>query len=364
MKRLLILFIFGLCSGLAAFAQATLQPVAIVRLTRSEPITVGELRREMERRAWRILSAQAGRPPTQAEINNVVQNSSMSDRRQVLDIMITERLVIQAAERDRITVSDNEVNQQIQQLRAGMAQSAGRPPTDEEFAQVIREEMGIELPAFRDQIRRQALFQRYLMSQKQELLSNIQAPTEAEIVNFYNLSRAQIARPQTIRFSMINVPYGPDAASRTSARNTIDTLSREIGTNPARFDEVVIRGQSPNAGFLAGDGGYLPIGPEVQQALGADFVSVAFSLRQGEVSRVIEGRQGFHIIKVTETYEHRLLELDDIVQPGSRVTVRQYIGMNMANQRQQEALERATSELTTELRAGNPFQIMENNLNW
>jgi hypothetical protein len=33
-------------------------------------------------------------------------------------------------------------------------------------------------------------------------------------------------------------------------------------------------------------------------------------------------------------------------------------------QRQQEAFVRASQELVQELRAGNSFQIMENNLNW
>jgi len=93
-------------------------------------------------------------------------------------------------------------------------------------------------------------------------------------------------------------------------------------------------------------------------------MNVAFSLGQGQVSPLIEGLQGFHIIKVTENYAQKNLELDDILQLGSRVTVRDFIGQGLLNQRQQAIIAQASQELVTELRTGRPFQIFENNLNW
>jgi hypothetical protein len=56
--------------------------------------------------------------------------------------------------------------------------------------------------------------------------------------------------------------------------------------------------------------------------------------------------------------------MDDIVQLGTRITVREYIGQLMLNQRQQQILAQASQELVTELRTGRTFQIFENNLNW
>ena len=202
------------------------------------------------------------------------------------------------------------------------------------------------------------------MSKKESQLRNFPQPTDAEIVNTYNLSKAQFVRPDTVRFSMIQVPYGPDSASKARAKDLADRLNREIGANPSRFDETVMRAQTPNSGYQAGDGGYLPRSVQAQQAAGEDFVNTAFSIKQGEVSKVIDGIQGYQIIKITETYAQKSLELDDIVQPGNRVTVRQYISENLLQQRQQEVLARVTQELVTELRTGNPFQIMDNNLNW
>ncbi|MDR0525808.1 MAG: peptidyl-prolyl cis-trans isomerase [Spirochaetaceae bacterium] len=343
MKRLVSILICAIIGG-AGFAQTDLQPAAIVRLTKSEPITVKQLRTEVE-----LMEKQAGRTLT------------VPDRRQILDVMINERLAIQAAERDKITVSEAEMNQQIQQLKAILQQQLGRPPTDSEFAGAVRNETGLEVPAFREQLRRQMIVQKYLQFKKGNVLSSFKNPTEADIVSAYNLAKSQFVRPESVRFSMIQVPFGTD---RTKSRALANRLIQDIGSNPAKFDEAVVKGQAPNAGYQAGDGGYLPRNAQAQQIVGAEFMTIAFALKQGEVSKLIEGVSGFQIIKVTETHAQQNLGLDDIFQLGSRMTVRDYIGNMLFQQQQQEVLKKASDELITELRRGNTFQIMEQNLNW
>ncbi|MDR3166658.1 MAG: peptidyl-prolyl cis-trans isomerase [Treponema sp.] len=347
MKRPIVFFVFFAFLTGMGFAQNDLQPAVIIRLTKSEPITVKQFRTEVER-----MEKAAGR------------TLNATERRQVLDVMINEKLALQAAERDRITISENEINQQIQQLKSGMVEQIGRQPTDAEFAIAVRNETGLEVTAFREQLRRQMIVQKYLLSKKQNILESVQIPTDEEIRNTYTLAKTQFVRPDTVRFSYIQVPFGTDGAEKTKAREAADRLIREIGSSAAKFDEAVIRGQVPTSGYQAGDGGYLPRNIEAQQLMGAEFISVAFSLKQGEVSKLIEGARGFQIIKITETYEQKNLELDDVIQLGTRITVRDYIGNSLLQERQQVVLEKATTELVTELRTGNPFQIFENNLSW
>jgi len=346
MKRIILVF-FGLLLAIPAFSQANLQPAATINIIRTEAISVGQLRTEVER-----MERSANRALTQTE------------RLQVLDVILNERLVLQAAERDRITVTDNEINSHVQQLRATMAQQIGRQPTDAEFAQAIMSESGLEMAAFRDQLRRQMIVQKYLMHRKGDIINAVRMPTEEEIAAEYTLRRTELLRPETIRFSMIQVPYGPDAASRTRARTLADSLVREINNDPSKFDDVAARSIAPNSGYQAGDAGFLPRNAEARQLVGQNFMDVAFALRQGQVSRLIEGNQGFQIIKVTENYASRQLELTDILQLGTRVTVREYIGQFLLNQRQQQALLQASNELVTELRSGRTFQIFENNVRW
>ena len=348
MKRRILLAFFACFLAVWSFAQADLQPAAIVNLTRTEPITVRQLRTEVER-----FERGVGRPLNERE------------RREVLDVMINERLAVQAAERDRVSITENELNQQMNQLRAQMAQQLGRQPTDAEFAEAIRNESGLEMPAFREQMRRQLLVQKYLVTQKQDSIeSNIRIPTEQEIQREFNLARSDFVRPETVRISVIQVPYGPDAASRTRARTQIDGLLREIGTSSARFNEVITRSQAPNSGFMGGDFGFVPRNREAMQTIGEVFFNTAFNLRQGEISGVIEGPLGFQIMMITETFAMRNLELDDIFQLGTRVTVRDFIGNTLLQRRQMEALNQASQELVAELRAGRTFQIFERNLSW
>ncbi|MDR1239678.1 MAG: peptidyl-prolyl cis-trans isomerase [Treponema sp.] len=347
MKRLFLTVFLCLLGGLAAFAQSDLQPAAIVNLIKSEPITVKQLRTEVER------MEQGNGRPLNAE-----------ERRQVLDVLINEKLVFQAAERDKIAITENEVNQQLQQFRANMVQVIGRQPTDAEFATAVRNETGLEVPAFRELLRKQFIINKYLQAKKQNVFESLKIPTEEEIQNTFSLARSDFVRPQTVRFSMIQVNYGADAAAKARAKELADRLFREIGSSPAKFDEVVLRAQAPNSGFQAGDGGFLPRNMEAQQIVGADFINTAFALKQGEVSRLMEGAMGYQIIKITETYGMKNLELDDIFQLGTRITVRDFIGNSLLQQRQQAVRAQATQELVSELRTGNTFQVFERNLNW
>jgi parvulin-like peptidyl-prolyl isomerase len=370
MKRFLVAFSLCFFVNSLSFAQIDLQTIAVVKLTKSEPITVKQVKNEAEQYVKTAMIQETGRQPTADELNKALQGLTLDDKRQVLNLMINEKLTLQAAERDKISVSENEINQQINGLRSQLAQNIGRQPTDAEFSLAIRNEMGMELPAYRDMIRRQLLMQKYLVEKKQSVLNGFKNPTDEDILTEYKLRETQLVRPRTVRFSMIEVPHGSDKAK---AKEIADRLIREIGGNPTKFDEAVVKGQVPSAGYRAGDGGYLPMTPQAQAAAGKEFIDTAFSLKQGEVSKLIENARAYQIFKITESYEKKDLELDDLYQLGGirapdgrivNMTVKDYIYNWLLQQRQAEALQKASQELVVELRRGNPFTIDEKLLNW
>jgi parvulin-like peptidyl-prolyl isomerase len=336
MKRFFILAYLGIFPWAFASAQLNLQPAAEIQLTRTEPIPVSQLKPLVDQ-----LEAQYRRKLT------------VDERKQVLNELINQRLVLQAAERDRLMVTENEVTQAI---RAGALQTYGRQLSDAELAVEIRNQTGLEMNAYKQQYRNQATIEKYIMTKKP-----VQPATEAEILNAYNLNKAQFIRPETVRISMIQVPPGSDAAARAKAKELAERLVREIGSNPAKFDETSLKAQVPNSGYQGGDFGYLPRNPQGQQVVGTELFEAAFNLKQGEVSRMIETPRGFFIMKITETYEMKPLNLDDIAQPGSQMTLRQYIGTRL----QQERLVQVSQELIEELRKqAAVIKIYDNNLNW
>jgi parvulin-like peptidyl-prolyl isomerase len=367
MKRVISVLVVGVFAAAAGFAQMDLQEVARVRLIRTEPITGKHLRLEIEKLVWGQLAQNFRRQPTTDELNSAVQTMTKEQKRQILDRMINDRLAIQAAERDKITVTDNEVNAQLERLRENMRSSIGRRPTDAEFAAAVRAETGQEVPAFREDLKRQFVLQKYINFKYENQFKGI-AVTDDEIRNAYALRKSQLIRPETVRVSMIQVPF-TDAASKTRAKELAERLVREIGSSPAKFDETSSKGTAPNSGYQAGDAGYLPRNLQAQQLVGTEFLNTAFSLKQGEISKLIENERGYHIIKVTETYEQKNLELDDIYQLGNNVTVREYLRVGLLQEKEMALYEKITQELVTELRksTGNPpvppYEIFENNLN-
>jgi parvulin-like peptidyl-prolyl isomerase len=160
---------------------------------------------------------------------------------------------------------------------------------------------------------------------------------------------------------MVQVPYGPDNASKTRSKELAERLHRDIGSDTSKFDEAVIRAQAQGSGY---QGGERTLGRNIQnlQVVGEEFMNTAFSIKQGEVSKIIEGTAAYQIIKVRDSYPQKSLELDDIYQIGSNVTVRDFIGDGLAQTRLAEAREKALEELSDELRQGNPFRIIEANL--
>jgi parvulin-like peptidyl-prolyl isomerase len=331
------------------FAQTDLQTVATVNLIRSEPIMVKQLRTETDK-------IEAGRT-----LNNEEKRKLRLD---ILNLMIDEKLILQAAEQERIAVSDNDLNAYFQQIRSSMAQSLGRRPTDAEFAALIKNQTGVDLPAYRELIRKQLIAQQYLRAKKPNLESSVQTPTEAEIQSTYNLYKTQFVQPDTVRFSYIQVPVaaGATTADKDKARDTINRMARDIGSNAAKFDEAVIRGQAQGAGYISEEGRYMPRNPQLLESVGQEFLTVAFSLPQGAISGVIETPQGFLVIKVTGTYEMKTLTLNDVLlQPGPAMTVREQIVGTLTQRNFQEAAIKAQEELIAELRGRrNAVTLREN----
>jgi len=97
MKRLPLVLYAVFCAAVV-FAQSDLQVLAVVKLNKSESITVKQLKTRVE--AYQM----------QRHIS-----LSLDDRKKVLESMIQERLVAQAAQKAGITIPDSAVDQNFLQ---------------------------------------------------------------------------------------------------------------------------------------------------------------------------------------------------------------------------------------------------------
>jgi hypothetical protein len=352
MKRLLFTVLFLAAGFPAVFAQNEAQTVAMVEVIRKEPITVRQLKAKLT-----PLEQARGRPATAAE------------RRTFLDDFVNQRLILQAAERDKTAVSEGEIEAALRDYLS--QQNGGRPLTDAEYAQA----MGANAAMIRQDAREQLLIQKYVMSKKQAQINNeVQRPTDEDILAWFNLNKAQLVRPDTVCLNTISVPYGADSAAKAKAKEIADRLARDLAGNASKFDEAVLKGQPtdnrvPGVGYVSSRGFYMSRTPEFQRAVGERFLTIAFSLKQGDISPLIENDlvQAYQLIKVTEVYPQKSLEIDDIIDPANPriMTVRQYIGQGILTERSQRAMDKALGELISDLRKSrNAVTIYEQYLNW
>jgi hypothetical protein len=400
-------------AGLSA-DQLDLQTVARVNLVRNEYIFVKQLRLEVDRRS-RAQEIPPGISP-------------LDLRRMVLDLMIAERLILQAAERAGISspnaeleqrirmvrasagrpltdqefqegierqyglsyaafqtylhediirqkyieqyiiqeadkakagesVTETTINAEIQNLRDEMSSQTGRTVTDEEFNDYIRRQ-GMDMATLRGEARRQLTAQHYLIS-----LSG-GPPSEDDIQTMYNRNKASFVRPDTISFDYIRIPFGSGAAARAEARTRAEELARKIGSSSSAFNEESALAE---AAGNSGPARYIPLSaedPRIQQVFGLEFIDKAMPLAENAVSSVIEGPQGFFIIKVTRKYPQANLGLDDVYRWGSSSTVRDMIRAQLMQRAFANGNAVATETLAETLRQEGAVEIHEELLLW
>jgi len=353
--------------GQAASVPIEIRSVAVVRLSQSEQITVKQFKDYVN---WLTMAKAMSTQDPNAKL-------TAEERRQALEELGNQFLACQAAAQEKINVSEKDITQYYDQSIANFSQSLGtvlgRAPTEAEIDTELRERTGMNRTSFRELMRRTLLTENYLKVKKQSLFSSIKNPTEAEILKIYNevkgrsIFESGFSRPDTARIRMIMVPFR-NPGEKTKAQTTANNLFKSINGDPSKFDETVRDYRKPNSGYVSGDG-FIYKDDRVRQAMGADFVNTVFNLRQGEVSKLLEGNDGYYIVKVIETYKAKVLALDDVynLEDPRAPTVKQAISAAEMQRRFMAALQQATEELVTELRKKGTVQIMDdvyNQITW
>jgi hypothetical protein len=154
--------------------------VAKVILTKSEDIFIEQLRLEVERQIR-----------MQEIPEEWLQKPAVEVRREVLNGMINNRLILQAADRDKISSTDAELRQQTDIVRA----SAGRPLSDEQFRKSVEVQYG-SYSAFQNYLREYIIKQKYVQKYLVETAEKTKAGdsiTESEINSGVQSFRMQVA---------------------------------------------------------------------------------------------------------------------------------------------------------------------------
>ena len=234
-------------------------------------------------------------------------------RRQILDRLIELEILVQQAQRDTsIKVTDQEVLDQVEQTYQNVRKQFA---SENEFRDQIRQARFGSVEEWRrwlaDEQRRQLFAQRLIEAQRQKGKLRPIPPTEAQMREFWEQNKEQQPRrPATVSFRQIVIRPVPDSAAKRRASQRAESLVVEL-RHGADFAAAAKRFSGDSASAAqGGELGWFRRGVMVKE-----FEDVAFRIRPGEISPVVETPFGFHIIKVERTQPAEILARHILITP-------------------------------------------------
>ncbi|BBH20926.1 hypothetical protein Back11_22710 [Paenibacillus baekrokdamisoli] len=200
--------------------------------------------------------------------------------KQTLDNLIQDELIMQAADKDGIKVTDADVEKEITSIK-------GRFPTEADFNAALQQ-ANMTL----DDLKKQTPMQLRI----RKILEPKVTVTDKEIKDYFDKNKASLGTPLQVRASHILVATekeAEDILKELKAGGDFAAIAKAKSTDP---------GSKANGGDL----GFFGAG-----AMDPAFEKAAFALKKDELSAPVKTSFGYHIIKVTDRKEAKVATLDE-----------------------------------------------------
>jgi peptidyl-prolyl cis-trans isomerase SurA len=204
-------------------------------------------------------------------------------RKQLLERVVLERLQLQLAAQLGIRVSDSDVDQAIESI------ARGNNLTVEAFRDTLNKS-GIDPASHREQIREQIILQQL---QDREIANRINV-TESEINNFLEnpQSQADMGVSYELSHILIGIPENASSEAILTAKKRAEDIYRQLkgGDN---FEQMAVSYSQGADALRGGNLGWRQAGelPEL-------FIGALKNMARGDISDVLRGPNGFHILKL------------------------------------------------------------------
>lgn len=338
MRRLVFICAMLCCLPLSLSAQADLQVLAIVKLNGRASIYVKQVRSRVDLYEKQMQKA-----------------ISVDDRKKILDTIIDEKLIMQAAEKAGVNVPESAVDQYFLQ---SMSQQVGRQLTEQELNDIIKkqfnmslddylkQQFGMSLAEYKDRLRTTLVAQQYVLSQRQKEIQSV-SPTDEEIRNFYGINEGKFVQNEMIKMFIVDVPKGSNAEA---ARAKVNGLLNDYKGKKTTREQMLVKSKTPAEGYNAVEA-YVNKNEVSAAQLGVSLTTLSeiFARSKGYVSDVFDNPSNFQFYAIIDKYNKKFLEISDVLQPGSNVTVYEYIKGGLTQQKQAAYLQNALDEIAQSL---------------
>lgn len=209
-------------------------------------------------------------------------------RKQVLEALINERLMVTKAVEDSILVQDEEINQSLDFMMQNMMQTYGSEKRVEDLYGMSVSRIRKN---YREEVRKQLLVERL----QQQRFMNIKC-SNREVEDFYQQYRDSIRPiPASVELAHIVKHVKPSADAKEEVKKLALRI-RDSLVKGTDFAELAKRHSGdPGSASSGGDLGWVDKGKLV-----SEYERAAYDLQSGETSQPIETPFGFHIIQTIE----------------------------------------------------------------
>jgi len=235
-------------------------------------------------------------PRTNPDVFIQLQNS-------VVQSMVDQKIMLEMAAIDSITVTEKEVNQALdQQIQMLIAQAGGEKSAEAMLGQPIKE------------FRREYWFdmQDKMISERyqQQLLSTI-AVTRNDVIDFYKTYRDSLpSLPMKVKVRHLLIPVHPSNIAKENAINLLKELRSQINQG-ADFGELAkLHSMDPGSKNNGGELGWVNRGSLVK-----NFETVAFTQDIGVLSQPVETEFGYHILETLEKHGDKIRIRHILIKP-------------------------------------------------
>lgn len=195
----------------------------------------------------------------------------------LFDEFVDEKILLKRAQNEGVSLTEEEKAAYLAKLKSA-----------------LRTETGEELPLESDTA---ALYDRLLVQKLLSLLVKDIVADDQEVADYYELHKSEFLQPERVQVSQILL------ASEGQASGVLNKLK---DASEEEFRKIA---QAESAGPEASKGGVMGVFKAGQ--LPSELEKVVFSLKEGEISRVVESTYGYHIFRLDKKFEPRLLTAEE-----------------------------------------------------
>lgn len=207
-------------------------------------------------------------------------------KQEVISYMIDNEVVYQQAQKEKIKVTDDEVNQKYSQIEKML-------DTNQEYKKLL-DDAGVDEDYLKETIKKDLAVQKYRENFEQDL-----KVTDKEVEKYYKEHKDDFKEESVEAYHILvstlddnNKPV--DDSKKEELKSKAESLLKEI-KNGGDFEKIAKENSDDKSSGKKG--GYL--GYFTKDSKNAQFTKEAFKLEKGQVSDVFETPFGYEIVKVT-----------------------------------------------------------------